>query len=359
MDHRGSLTLGDLPEVGSMLASLVWMTNALVNRPDEGGTWDEIRDASSVHGVSQGKLVPVWPLQAHFLHSLRFSPDQQPRLSSQRTVSIKTLLYICSSKKPHLTESELCALMAKSGPADDFEPDTVDEQPSRAHLAFPIAASNKQRIVNVRSRERQEDLFEDVLPEPKRVRRYDSEDEDYEERTQPTPRSEQLTNILTDLPVQIFEKCPKQKGGRSWSLLDSNSPLITHSLFNSLETLECAFPSRIMWGYDSTKWTKVVDVILPTTTESKKAYQGFHCLDARKEFLGLQRTLLPEERMKLVQEARKFVHEHWVWLPYGVSKLHLWATGMGNTGKSLGSVGALAGGPWIVLNPKFKPAISR
>lgn len=347
--------MGDLPEVGSMLASLVWMTNALVNRPDEGGTWDKIRDASSVHSVSGGKLVPVWPLQAHFLHSLRFAPDQQPRLSSQRTISIKTILYVCSSKKPPQTEWELLTLIAQSGSADDFEPDTVDEQPSRAHLAFPIAVSNKQRTVNVKSRERQEDLFEDVIPEPKRVRRYDSEDEDYEERTQHTPRSGQLTDILTDMPLQIFEKCPQRKDGRSWSALDSNSSFITHTLFKNLETLERAFPSRIMWGYDIEKWTKVVDSLLPTITESKKKTQGFHTLAARNAFVNLQIGMEPEDRTKCVKEARKFVDDHWVWLPYGVPKGHLWATGAKNTGRSTGSIGTLTGGPWIILNPKFQP----
>jgi hypothetical protein len=353
MDACGKFALDDLSEAGSLLVSLVWMVNALSNRPDEGGTWNKIRDASSVHDMSAGALVPVWPLQAHFLHTLRFVRNEQPRLSSQRTVAIKTILYVCSNKSPPVTESELHTLIAEEHKiASDLQPDIVDVEPVQAHVAYPLAVANKQRTVKVRNKERQGDMFADLLPEPEQVRRYESEDEDYEERLRSTPRSQQLTDIVCNLPLQMFQKCPHQKSaGRSWCALDKSSPLITFSIFCSLDKLEQAFPSHISFGSESDRWDAAVESLFPTISESKKPTQGLHCLAAREDFLNLQRRLQPDERVELVVRARLFIHEQWVWLPYGVPKSHLWATGVKNVPKHAAHVGPLSGGPWIIMNP--------
>ncbi|KAG9098556.1 hypothetical protein FRC06_006227 [Ceratobasidium sp. 370] len=358
MESRSRVTVDDIPEVCSLLVSLVWMANALVNRPDEGGTWNEVRDASSVHDMSEGGLVPVWPLQAHFLHSLRFTPNQPPRLSSQRTVAIKTLLYLCSSKYPPITEAQLHTLVTEPGEGEsDLQPD-VPDVPDQAPIVYPLAVPNKQRTVSTRTKARQPDMFADVLPEPERVRRYESEDEDYEERPRPTPRSQQLTDIMSNLPLQIFQKIPERKDvGRngnkqSWCVLSKNSPLIRPDVFRRLERISEAFPSHIDFGFNGDRWDATVRNLFPTILESKKPTQGLHTLGARNDFVDLQRRLPVDERDEVVQYARKYVDEHWAWLPYGVPRSHLWCTGIKSVPKYAVREG-IEGGPWIIKNPAF------
>ncbi|KAG9073687.1 hypothetical protein FRC06_011207 [Ceratobasidium sp. 370] len=358
MECRSKVTLDDLPEAASLLVSLVWMTNALANRPDEGGTWNEVRDASSVHEMSGGALVPVWPLQAHFLHSLRFAPNQPPRLSSQRTVAIRTMLYICSSKSPPITEGQLHALITEPVEVEsNLQPDMLEEGPAEAQTVYPRAVANKQRTVNARVKERRPDLFADVLPEPEQVRRYESEDEDYEERPRPTPRSQELTDIVSNLPLQIFQKCPMMKAAlsfdskpRSWCALELNDHLLASDVFCQLDRLPQVFPARIVFGTEHSRWEATVNSLFPTIQESKKPTQGLHCLAARQQFVDLQRRLPPDERAELVLQARRFVDEHWAWLPYGAPKSHLWATGLANVPKSATHEGK-SGGPWIIMNP--------
>ncbi|KAG8736723.1 hypothetical protein FRC10_009032 [Ceratobasidium sp. 414] len=359
IECRSKVTVDDLPEAASLLVSLVWMTNALVNRPDDGGTWNEVRDASSVHDMSEGALVPVWPLQAHFLHTLRFAPNQPPRLSSHRTVAIKTMLYICSSKSPPITEAQLHALITEPMEVEsNLQPDTLDEGPAEEQIAYPRAVANKQRTVNARVKERRPDLFADVLPEPERVRRYESEDEDYEERPRPTPRSQELTDIVSNMPLQMFQKCPMMGAAhcpdgkpKSWCALQLNDPLLTSDIFRWLDRLPQAFPSHVLFGSEHSRWEATVNSIFPTIQESKKKTQGLHCLAARNQFVELQRRLAVDERAELVLQARRFVDEHWAWLPYGAPKGHLWATGKQNVPKSATHEGKITGGPWIILNP--------
>ncbi|KAG9100924.1 hypothetical protein FRC06_003534 [Ceratobasidium sp. 370] len=182
MECQSKVTLNNLLEAASLLVSLVWMTNTLANWPDKGGTWNEVCDASSVHEMSGGALVPVWPLQAHFLHSLWFAPNPPPRLSSQRTVAIRTMLYICSSKSPPITEGQLHVLITEPVEVrSNLQLDMLEEGPAEAQTVNPWAIANKQRTVNARVKERWPNLFADVLPEPEQVRHYELEDEDYEE----------------------------------------------------------------------------------------------------------------------------------------------------------------------------------
>ncbi|KAG8711487.1 hypothetical protein FRC08_015830 [Ceratobasidium sp. 394] len=373
MGSRSAVTAEDLPAVGSLLVSLVWMANALVNRPDEGGTWNEVRDASSVHDMSEGVLVPVWPLQAHFLHSLRFAANQPPRLSSLRTVGIEVLRYLCSTKHPAITEAELHDLISQpqEEAKKDLQPDVPDQTPGEERIVYPVALPNKQRIVKTRTKERQPALFAQVLPERPRVRRYESEDEDYEERPRPTPLSQQLTDIIYNLPLQIFVKAPemsknKQQGGSarrpgekapedkrtSWCALQRNSPLIEPKIFSKLERIEDAFPSRADFGFDQGKWDAMVELMFPTIDTASDCNQGLRALAARIEFVSIQRKLPPAEREEFVNHARNHVNQRWAWMPYGVPRKNLWCTGEKNVPKSAATYG-LDGGPWIIKNPSF------
>ncbi|KAB5587678.1 hypothetical protein CTheo_8881 [Ceratobasidium theobromae] len=355
MDSRARFTTNKIPEVCTLLVTLVWMANALSNRPDEGRTWDEIRDSSSVHDMIDGELLPVWPLHAHFLHSLLYSRNEQPRMSGNRVVSNDTIRYVCSSKLPPISEDELTALISEVKEQErDLQPDALDEGPGHPHRVYPVAMANKQQVVRAKARERQPDQFADVLPEPEPIRGYDSEDEDYEERPRPTPLSQKLTDIISDLPIQIFQKCPQQKSGHSWCAFDRSSPMIRHNVFCSLETLDLLFPSHIRFGSETDKWTVTVDRLFPKFTPVPvTSDQGLHCLKARDDFRSLQGGVPREQRDELVRIARQYIHDHWVWLPYGAPKSHLWATGVKNVPKHAFHVGTLKGGPWIIMNPAF------
>ncbi|KAB5587644.1 hypothetical protein CTheo_8917 [Ceratobasidium theobromae] len=237
----------------------------------------------------------------------------------------------------------------------DLQPDAVDAGPSHSQKSYPTAMANKQQIVSARAKQRQPNLFAEVFPEPERVHRYGSEDEDYEERPRPTPLSQQLTDIISDLPLQIFQKCPQQQGsGHSWCASGTNSPMITHDVFCNLGALDTLFPSRIEWGSETDRWGATVDSLFPkSTARPKKGEQGLHTLRARNDFKSLQGRVPLAERDEFVRIARQYIHDHWIWLPYGVPKSHLWATGIKNVPKHAAQIGDLSGGPWIIKNPAF------
>ncbi|QRV78013.1 DEAD (Asp-Glu-Ala-Asp) box polypeptide 58 [Ceratobasidium sp. AG-Ba] len=355
---RSSVTMDSMPEYLSLFVSLVWMANGLVNRPDDGGTWNEIRDASSVHAISNaGSLVPVWPLRAHFLHSLKFKDNRPPSMSVNRVVSMKTLLYVCSRKLPALTESALHELVVHRG-SQGVEDMQVDAPPNlqEAQKVYHSTGTNKRQLIVARSRMRLPNLFTETLPDLHRQREDEDEDDDDEERPRGTPLSQLVTDVLCDLPTQIFEKAPVAKAGHSWCTITRGSADVTPDAFQDMEFLALAFPSRQVFPVDGRRWDETVAALLPTITESKKdstgGEQGLHCLSARIDFATIQRKVPADYQVKIVNVARQYVNENWVWLPYGKPKSRIWGTGKTNA-KGLSRFGPFEGGPWIVLNPNL------
>jgi hypothetical protein len=62
-----------LTPVTSLIILLVYMANALVNRPDKGGNWDEVQDSGCVHIEWNQQVVPYHPLVIYNLHSIYFA----------------------------------------------------------------------------------------------------------------------------------------------------------------------------------------------------------------------------------------------------------------------------------------------
>ncbi|KAG9098673.1 hypothetical protein FRC06_006083 [Ceratobasidium sp. 370] len=367
MSVRHNFTLHQLPECGSLLILLSWMANALVNRPDEGSHWDEVRDSGSVHRIADGRLVPHQPLGAFFLHSLHLKKDRVPRISSQRTVSKDTIIYLFKSVDKSLTEMDVYNLITGNEPLaqDALERDPWGEREGGLETAPAVRYPNKQRVVRIMNTEKTADQFAGIIQEAERDERYSSEDEDDEERERPTLRSQVLTDLVYSYPVQIFAKAPNRKvraGGEqsekevSWCSLNSKQRAeVQFDMFCSKERLEEAFKSYVSFGYDADRWTVTVEILFPTLQEARaKETQGLRTLKVYKQFLELLTTLPPSEQANVVSQARQYVNERWLWLPYGIPKSHLWATGTRNVPKYATTVkqpGQPDGGPWIVLNP--------
>ncbi|KAG8722659.1 hypothetical protein FRC08_014404 [Ceratobasidium sp. 394] len=368
MHERATFTLQQLPECGSLLIMLSWMANALVNRPDEGSHWDEVRDSGSVHRLAGGQLVPHQPLGAFHLHSLHLKPNRLPRISSLRTVSKDTIVYLLRSADKSLMEMDIYNLFVGVKPP---APKVAEQDPWREREGEPqptptFRYANKQRIVRVTNAERVVDQFVGAIPEAERDERYSSEDEDYEERQRPTLRSQVLTDIIFNYPIQMFAKAPNRRlpvpdkdGNKetSWcSLTPKQMAEVKFEIFCSTERLGDAFKSHVIFGYEVEKWNGTVATLFPTLEEArtKTPTQGLDTLKVYTQFLDLLISLSPDEQANVVSQARQFVSERWAWLPYGASKSHLWASGTRNVPKYATQVkekGGLDGGPWIILNP--------
>jgi hypothetical protein len=342
-----------LPSAGSTLLLLVWMANALVNRPDEGGTWDEVRDAGCVHTVVHGQLVPFRPLVAYFLHSLAISPSTLPSISGLRVASRQTIIYLSGTEEKPGTELGLYALIAQPNTQGQKRPRGDPWHPEDTNDAPLEGRANKQRTVRIMSAEDTPDQFLDAIPERQRGERAPSEDGDYEEREQTATRSQELTNLVYSYPVQMFAKAPvRKRGNEAWCRLDAEElSRIGFTQFSSLRNLDDAFDSYISFGADHDKWERTVASLFPTLEESQATAQGLHTLSVRREFVLLLTEMTPHEQAKTVKEIRRYVTEQWVWLPYGGGKNHLWATGKQNVPRAAVSVGPRDGGPWIVLRP--------
>ncbi|QRV74549.1 hypothetical protein RhiJN_02564 [Ceratobasidium sp. AG-Ba] len=354
INARAALSKKRLAKYCSLLVTLVWMANALVNRPDDTKQWKEVRDASSVHEVSeQGELVPVWPLNAHFLHSLYLSNARPPRMSGDRLVSLQTLMKSCGV----YTEDELSRLASGTYGSKSIDNSLTPPAVEASRSMYPRMGANRRKTVQVRSAVRMANPFDGLIQEDEQNDSDQSAVADYEERPRATPRSRQLADIFSDLPAQMFAKAPVSKTGASWCMLEPGSTLITPDIFAHKHMLDMAFPSRIVFYQHPTKWSETVEILLPTIVGSLKdgsgAMQGVHCLNARKAFVTLQEDADdPEEREHLVQLARSYVNNHWAWLPFGKPKNRLWATGVCKQ-KDIHHVGPIAAGPWIVLNPNL------
>ncbi|QRV85658.1 hypothetical protein RhiJN_13676 [Ceratobasidium sp. AG-Ba] len=130
MDARRSITKAELIKYCSLFVTLIWMANSLVNRPDNRGRWDEVRDSSSVHNWSDvGSYVAVWPLLGHFLHSLKFETGRPPKMSGYRSLSMKAILFACSKATKMDLHRAVVSSSSSDGIAgeDEIPNETVQE----------------------------------------------------------------------------------------------------------------------------------------------------------------------------------------------------------------------------------------
>jgi hypothetical protein len=311
--------------------------------------------------------VPHRPLTIYYLHSLILAPNALPRLCSHRTISQATIIYLCGTSREKRTEMDVWRLIkgnpiAPTHDVSEGDPWRVSDAPV-LHVATIGRQSNRQQRVKKTIAEDVPDAFADVIPEPEgeRVRRYDSEEEDPEEREGATRLSQQVTRITHNYPVQIFAKVPNRRGlDESWCLLDEEErDMVGFNIFCDKTRLPELFHSYVSVGYNADKWRKTVQAYFPTSAEQlamrdpRKKIQGLVQLQAWSDWEFLLATVPPACAKTLVKETRDHVNKRWQWLPC-LAKNHLWPTGMGSLSRAGRVVGPTEGGPWIVLNPRFR-----
>ncbi|QRV74576.1 ATP-dependent DNA helicase [Ceratobasidium sp. AG-Ba] len=300
-----------IPETTSLLILLCWMANALLRRPDEGSNWDEVRDAGSVHAIEDGVITPVRPLIQYYLHSLHIVQGQMPRISSLRTISIRTILYLFSRPGKPMDHTSLYTLIVKGEPAAPVpsapinDPWGNDEDGNRP-VALQQRTNNRQPMVNSISAEEVPDQFVGLIAEPERMR-YPSEERDHEQREAAPRWTQVLTDIIYDYPIQMFEKAPNRQNA-SWCSLDQQELRnVSFDTFCSIRHLEHAFPSHYNFGKDAKRWSAAVAMLFPAIAESGPKVQNVSKLGARERFVGLLQSFPEQEQQAIVSCARAHV----------------------------------------------------
>ncbi|KAG8735480.1 hypothetical protein FRC10_010467 [Ceratobasidium sp. 414] len=383
-DARSKLVARNLPEVGSLLIIVVWMLNALVNRPDDGGNYDQVNHAGSVHAIIDDSLVPIRPLGMYCLHSLRLCPNNAkvPRISTHRTLPGEKVVYFCSSSREQRTSLDVLRLFRASPggqarrpePHDPWRVGTADDRQIQVQ-PNPPRRPNRQRRVNIRPADDAPDVLAGRIVHVEQGERYSSEDDDHEEREAPMSLSQQVSNIVYAFPVQIFAKAPNRsrrknrgrhrgdddddddddKDGGSWCTLEPEELAgITTDIFADVSKPDDVFVSHHNFGRDYDKWDKTVNTYFPTyeEREAMRPIQGLSQLSVWEDWRTLLADAPPNVAAQMVREARRLVNTEWGWLPW-CTKDHLWATGKASSrGRQQGPI---SGGPWIVYNPRFRP----
>ncbi|KAG9120912.1 hypothetical protein FRC07_003362 [Ceratobasidium sp. 392] len=354
MQARSIYSPDELEPAISLLVLLTWMANSLLKRPDEGGKWSEVRDAGSVHTKLNGSLVPYRPLNLYYLHSLEMNPGRVPRISSNRVVSAQTLLYLLSMPQEAVDVTRLYAMVVRSQPPPVQKRPLCDpwdeDGEAGSSMAVQERRNNKQKVVHTASAVATPDKFQGLLQEPARVR-YPSEERDPEARQLLPTRTQQLTSVVYDFPVQMFKKVPNISGEGSWCRLDAvQLSEVSFDTFRSMDDLKEAFDSYILFPGQPDKWDGAVASLFPTIQEAQTKRQNYSGLGARDKFVVFLSTLTAAEQATTVARVREHVSQQWVWMPGG--KGRLWATGDAGLPAYAQTVGR-PGGPWIVLNPRL------
>ncbi|KAG8734426.1 hypothetical protein FRC11_014272 [Ceratobasidium sp. 423] len=347
MAQRSTFILPSLPVAGTLLLSLQFMLNALVNRPDSGSHWDEVHDYGCVHAMQNGQLVPQRPLGAYFLPVVHFKQNRQPRASTQRTLPLETICYLLGTKDDRVSQMDVYNMIKAV-----TQKRRQEEDPK---VIGPARVGNRQRRVVIRSIEEPEDQFVGLLPTPE-AETYPSEEEDPEEREAVILPTKHLTDLVHSYPTQMIAKAPNRFGGGSWcSLTAKQRREVQFNFFGSMDTLKRAYESHILIPLDVDKWQRTLDELFPLLRDGpghnpEEKGQGLKTLTVRKDFITLQRGMQEHQRLPVVKSVHDYVSRHWLWLPYVPAKNNLWPVGT-TAPKSAQRVGPLNGGPWIVLNP--------
>ncbi|CAE6532753.1 unnamed protein product [Rhizoctonia solani] len=359
---RTNFSLKRLSEVGSLVILLSYMTNALVNRPDDGGHFDEVHDSGCIHEIINYQLVPVIQLGYYIIHSLRF-PHQRainsklPRISSQRTISNRTIIYLFATQKDERNELHVLRLFRNDNkrPADDAnDGDPWGIVPQRPRITYPHT-SNKQRVTlslpgpipNVLAAR---------LPDQELYEAYSSEEEDNEVRERVPELSRLVERVIYTYPLQIIAKLPNRRDGKgSWSSLNANER--TNASFDLF--CDASAPSRIFvswnnFGRDGPRWDSTLTAFFPSLKQlaDMGKIQGLSQLSVRSDWSTIIMSLSTAGEEKAIKEAKDYVSEHWKWLPY-YTKKKLWVTGEPPETRIPRQVGRYKGGPWIIFNPRF------
>jgi hypothetical protein len=359
---RSKFSLHQLPEVGSLVILLVYMANALVNRPDDGKHFDEVHDSGCIHKIDDYRLVPLVELGYYIIHTLRFPQPREidyklPRISSQRTQSMQTIIYLFATEPNERTELHVLRLFRNDSkrPANDTnDGDAWGIVPQKQRIIYPHT-SNKQRVT-LSLPGPVPNVFADRLPDEEVHQVYSSEEEDDEVRERATSVSAEVARIVHTYPVQIIAKVPNRRNGLgSWCRLDIDE----RSRASSDLFCDASAPARIFvswnnFGRDGSRWDATLAGLFPTL-EQHDAMGRIQNLSQMSVWLDWRTVLMrlsPNAANKTVTETRKYVSENWRWLPY-YTKKKLWVTGESPAVRISRHVGPEKGGPWIIFNPRF------
>lgn len=330
------------------------MTNALINRPKEGGEWDVLRDTLCVHAMVDGFLVPVRPLGIFFLHSLINEPC--PRISTHRYLSLKSLFALVGLPRG-AADSELVSLIgcrqASRGNEDEEQADRLltKNVVSRAARMTTYVPANAPRVFT------EEEAAQ--IPEIAFEEHYDSEEEDPQEQHEVLSNQRSLDSIFQRIASEIVRKIPSTKEKRSWrKITDEEAYELRWDALCDATRL-----NDIMLGWhqfaDGGAWEVAVDRLFPDlktytekTKNGKKYMQNVsQCswFQDYKEIL-LDESLTKKEKNALTRYARKKLREEAEWLPMTRAD-RMWGTG-GDAVLHGERIGEHV--PAVVLNPTPK-----
>ncbi|KAG8691127.1 hypothetical protein FRC11_006612 [Ceratobasidium sp. 423] len=359
MDNRMDVDMKNLPAVASLIVLLVWMTNALVNRPDDGGKWDKVHNAGCVHSLIDGELVANRPLIMYNIHSLKYTSKGIPRLSGQRLIPEDVLLYVVDpTRENKLSLLQLCDLInetdrprrAASNNRNAITWGAGDEVELPSTAAPP--RSTKQRMVLTCAEGPAPNHFPNLPPLPPRHDDPDSAREGSEDDERPRHTlQEQLSRIIHNYPVQVFGKVPNCQGlKRSWCTLELP---VQSDIFEDADTVADMFLSIYSLGKDSSWWEKTVNGWFPTKAELKDRpnLQGLDKMGVLQELKTIFKQHDEKWNTIIVEKLRKHANEKWRWMPALVGG-HLWRT-VKTPPACARQIGEIAGGPCIVFNPQF------
>ena len=375
-EKRISITSQQVREYGSLVVILIWMANALVNRPDDGSHWDEVRDSASVHAMVDGQVEAVQDLTIFNLHSLHL--EDPPRISSQRTIGPKTLAYLFSDKNLLSFTGLVAKVQGRRAkpPGNASQPkvlyitedvwgleDPEDPPPEATALLPAPRRANRQRVVNHEAPDEVPNMFVNVFPPPAPVR-YESEEPDPEARDLGMDLGQRVTNLIHNLIIQLFAKVPNKRGtNESWCHIDyfdaEYATVCDHKIPQEI------FSSWVHCGHQPDRWNSTIATYFANLQRHdeirekalRSGVQGIQCLEAWQEWGVLLNEFDHATRTKVIQEVRKRANLEWKWLPWFHSS-HLWKTGVKKSADQT-PMGRREGGPWIIFNPKFRRSSRR
>ncbi|KAG8721161.1 hypothetical protein FRC09_008340 [Ceratobasidium sp. 395] len=360
-----------LSEILSLVVILVWMANAIACAPKSGGTWDEVRDAGSVHKLDPAtqEAVAVQELGHYTLHSLR--QDTVFRLSGHRVISDRTLLHAVFPGRKDAGVEDLYVLLfdPMENPGALQPPISWEDEP--ALVLEPLAkvqpaSNNRRRRITLDVEEKQPLLFgtsEGQIPIPgieNQVINVDaSDDEDTEVRATRLVTYEEVSNLVQKVAIQVFDKAPNHTTSNTsyCRLSGAEKSALTNQIFSSSSDLKSVWHSYTLF-HDQDKWDKTVQRLFPDLAEFRSMtrnkdgkeikIQGLSGMSFWMSWHVLLLRCSPGLREEVVQAVRFYINHDWHWFPV-IEGNKLWNT----AAKVRGHYGEWKTGPWLARNPRL------
>ncbi|KAF8676166.1 hypothetical protein RHS04_06569 [Rhizoctonia solani] len=248
----------------SLVITIIWMTNALVNCPDKGGHWNKVRDSALVHGEVDGWVVPLCNLTMFNLSCMHFDSDL-PHMSSQRTISLETILYLFLVDRRLSLTMLVSKLQGRDSKSTDGNKANKSKQITKdvwgledkedvLSVAVQVVPApcrgNRQQTVSYPKPDEAPNLFKGVeLPMQEAWVRYASKEYNPKQRKTGPTLKQQLLTLLHQFPPQIIAKAPNMKGRDcSWCSLPPYDA--SFETFRNASMPDTIFSSWVNCGYN-------------------------------------------------------------------------------------------------------------